>query len=290
MKTKRVTKKNATKAYKAFNSDLTCKGFQYEVGKEYHHKGKLELCESGFHACPKLTDCFYFYPFNKTKTRVAEVLVWGKVEYEDIGNKLCASNIKVVRELAWSEVLLLCNSGNYNTGYGNSGNWNSGNGNSGYWNSGDNNSGYLNTSTQEYCFIFNKPVEKSVLSITKFPAFMRFTLTEWIPDSKMSQQEKNQHPEYATTGGYLKKYTYKEAFRKSFEEAKQLPDWPEQLEKLKSLPNFDAEVFEEISGITTEELGVSDEDLAAKSTVTIEVTMADLEQKYDCKVKIVKDR
>ena len=350
MKTKRVTKKNATKAYKAFNSDLTCKDFQYEVGKEYHHKGKLELCESGFHACPKLTDCFYFYPFNKTKTRVAEVLVWGKVEYEDIGNKLCASNIKVVRELAWSEVLLLCNSGNYNTGYGNSsnyntgdyntgdcnsgdcnsgygnsgswnngsrnsgdwnsgswnsgngntgdcnsgdcnsGDWNSGNGNSGYWNSGDNNSGYLNTSTQEYCFIFNKPVEKSVLSITKFPAFMRFTLTEWIPDSKMSQQEKNQHPEYATTGGYLKKYTYKEAFRKSFEEAKQLPDWPEQLEKLKSLPNFDAKIFEEISGITTEELGVSDEDLAAKSTVTIEVTMADLEKKYDCKVKIVKDR
>ena len=375
MKTKRVTKKNATKAYKAFNSDLTCKDFQYEVGKEYHHKGKLELCESGFHACPKLIDCFYFYPFNKTKTRVAEVLVWGKVEYEDIGNKLCASNIKVVRELAWSEVLLMCNSGNYNTGdwnsgswnsgnwnsgnnntghsnsgnrnssnyntgdyntgdcnsgdcnsgnrnssnyntgdyntgYGNSGNhnsgdyntgdyntgdcnsgdWNSGNGNSGYWNSGDNNSGYLNTSTQEYCFIFNKPVEKSVLSITKFPAFMRFTLTEWIPDSKMSQQEKNQHPEYATIGGYLKKYTYKEAFRKSFEEAKQLPDWPEQLEKLKSLPNFDAKIFEEISGITTEELGVSDEDLAAKSTVTIEVTMADLEQKYGCKVKIVKDR
>ena len=315
MKTKRVTKKNATKAYKAFNSDLTCKDFQYEVGKEYHHKGKLELCESGFHACPKLTDCFYFYPFNKTKTRVAEVLVWGKVEYEDIGNKLCASNIKVVRELAWSEVLLMCNSGNYNTGYGNSGNWNSGNWNSGnnntghsnsgsrnsgnynignyntgYGNSGNHNSGYLNTSTQEYCFIFNKPVEKSVLSITKFPAFMRFTLTEWIPDSKMSQQEKNQHPEYATIGGYLKKYTYKEAFRKSFEEAKQLPDWPEQLEKLKSLPNFDAKIFEEISGITTEELGVSDEDLAAKSTVTIEVTMADLEQKYGCKVKIVKDR
>ena len=295
MKTKRVTKKNATKAYKAFNSDLTCKDFQYEVGKEYHHKGKLELCESGFHACPKLVDCFRFYPFREAETRVAEVLVWGKVEYEDVGVKLCASNIKVVRELAWSEVLLLCNSGDYNTGdYNtgdcNSGDWNSGNGNSGYWNSGDNNSGYLNTSTQEYCFIFNKPVEKSVLSITKFPAFMRFTLTEWIPDSKMSQQEKNQHPEYATTGGYLKKYTYKEAFRKSFEEAKQLPDWPEQLEKLKSLPNFDAKIFEEISGITTEELGVSDEDLAAKSTVTIEVTMADLEQKYGCKVKIVKDR
>ena len=67
MKTKRVTKKNATKAYKAFNSDLTCKDFQYEVGKEYHHKGKLELCESGFHACESLADCFRFYSFNKPK-------------------------------------------------------------------------------------------------------------------------------------------------------------------------------------------------------------------------------
>ena len=390
MKTKRVTKKNATKAYKAFNSDLTCKDLQYEVGKEYHHKGKLELCESGFHACPKLTDCFYFYPFNKTKTRVAEVLVWGKVEYEDIGNKLCASNIKVVRELAWSEVLLLCNSGNYNTGYGNSGNWNSGNwnsgnnntghsnsgnrnssnyntgdyntgdcnsgdnnsgygnsgswnngsrnsgdwnsgswnsgngntgdcnsgdcnsgdwnsgngnsgywnsgdnnsgnGNSGYWNSGDNNSGYLNTSTQEYCFIFNKPVEKSVLSITKFPAFMRFTLTEWIPDSKMSQQEKNQHPEYVTTGGYLKKYTYKEAFRISFEVARRKPDWPKQRQMLLDLPNFDAEVFEEISGITPNELGISAKDLSAKSKTVMEVTMADIEKVFGCKIKIVRKK
>ena len=306
MKTKRVTKKNAIKAYKAFNSDLTCKDFQYEVGKEYHHKGKLELCEAGFHACARLADCFLFYTFSEVETRVAEVLVWGKVAYEDADVKLCASNIKVVRELAWSEVLSLCNigdnnsgcrnsgngnsgnrnsgsrntgndnsghrnSGYGNSGYGNSGSWNSGDNNSGHcnsgdnnsghcntgnWNSGDNNVGYLNTSTQEYCFIFNKPVEKSVLERIKFPVFMYFTLTEWIPESKMSQQEKEQHPEYATTGGYLKQYTYKEAFRKSFEEAKRLPDWPEQLKKLKALPNFDAKIFEEISGITPKELGL----------------------------------
>ena len=244
MKTERVLKKNATKAYKAFNSDLTCKDFQYEVGKEYHHIGKITVCWAGFHACESLADCFRFYPFSETKTRAAEVLVWGKVEYEDVGVKLCASNIKVVRELAWSEVLLLCNSGNYNTGYGNSGNWNSGN-----WNSG-----YLNTSAQKYSFIFNKQVEKSVLAHIEFPAFMHFTLTEWIPDSKMSQQEKNQHPEYVTTGGYLKEYTYKEAFRKSFEVARRKPDWPKQRRMLLNLPNFDAKIFEEISGIKEEEL------------------------------------
>ena len=274
MKTERVLKKNAIKAYKAFNSDLTCKGFQYEVGKTYRHNAVLKLCEAGFHACESLVDCFSFYPFSETKTRVAEVLVWGKVEYEDRGNKLCASNIKVVRELAWSEVLLLCNSGNYNTGYGNSGNrnsggcnsgnynrgnWNSGDCNSGHWNSGnwnsgDWNSGHLNTPAQKYTFIFNKQVKKSVLESTEFPSFMFFVLTEWVPARDMSQVEKEQHPEYAITGGYLKRYDYKEAFRKSFEEAKRLPDWPEQLKRLKSLPNFDAKIFEEISGIKEEEL------------------------------------
>ena len=340
MKTERVLKKNAIKAYKAFNSDLTCIGFQYEVGKEYHHKGKLELCKSGFHVCPKLVDCFSFYPFSETKTRVAEVLVWGKVEYEDTGYKLCASNIKVVRELAWSEVLPLCNSGNHNSGCGNtgdwnSGNWNSGNWNSGSWNSGNTNSGntnsgcgntgnhntgnhnsgsrnigdwnignhnsgdwnrgnwnsgYLNTSAQKYCFIFNKPVEKSVLAQIEFPKFMRFILTEWIPDSKMSRHEKARYPKYATTGGYLKKYDYKEAFRKSFEEARRKSDWPKQRQKLLDLPNFDAKVFEEISGITPEELGISAKELADKPKTVMEVTMADIEKVFGCKIKIVKDR
>ena len=310
MKTERVLKKNAIKAYKAFDSDLTCIGFQYEVGKEYHHKGKLELCESGFHACPKPVDCFNYYPFDKMKTRVAEVLVWGKVKYEDAGVKLCASNIKVVRELTWSEVLFLCNSGNHNTGYSNSGDWNSGDwnsgdwnsgnhntgygntgyGNSGDWNSGNWNSGYLNTSAQKYCFIFNKPVEKSVLAQLEFPKFMRFILTEWIPDFKMSRQEKARHPKYATVGGYLKKYGYKEAFRKSFEEAKRLPDWPEQLEKLKALPNFDAKIFEEISGIKEEELGISAKELADKVKTSMEVTMADIEKVFGCKIKIVKEK
>lgn len=43
MKTERVLKKNALKAYKAFNSDLTCIGFQYEVGKTYRHNEALRL-------------------------------------------------------------------------------------------------------------------------------------------------------------------------------------------------------------------------------------------------------
>ena len=339
MKTERVLKKKPIKAYKAFNSDLTCKDFQYEVGKTYRHNAVLKLCEAGFHACERLVDCFRFYPFREAETRVAEVLVWGKVEYEDTGVKICASNIKVVRELTWSEVLSLCNTGygnsghsnsgnhnsgswnsgsfnssnwnsgdwnsggfnsggcnsgscnsgswnsgsrnsgdynigNYNIGYGNSGNQNSGdyntgdcnsgNNNTGDWNSGDCNTGnyntgnwnagIFNTGACEYTFAFNQLVKKQDLECLPSIPFLRFKLVEWIPEKHMLPEEKEQHPKYATVGGYLKKYDYKEAFRKSFEKAKRLPDWPEQLKRLKALPNFNFKIFEEISGITAEEL------------------------------------
>ena len=344
MKTERVLKKNAIKAYKAFSSDLTCRGFQYEVGKTYRHNAALKLCEAGFHACERLADCFRFYPFREAETRVAEVLVWGKVEHEDAGVKLCASNIKVVRELTWNEVLFLCNTGHSNSGHSNTGDNNSGSRNSGYWNSGDNNtgsrnsgdcnsgnhnsgswnsgdcnsgnsnsghsntgdnnsgsrnsgywnignwnigsfnsghsntgnhnsgdyntgdwnSGYhntgnwnagiFNTGACEYTFAFNQLVKKQALKCLPSIPFLRFKLVEWIPEKHMSPEEKEQHPEYIVTEGYLKKYDYKEAFRKSFEKAKRLPDWPEQLERLKALPNFNFKIFEEISGITAEEL------------------------------------
>ena len=176
------------------------------------------------------------------------------------------------------------NSGNWNSGNGNSGNWNSGNGNSGFcnsglinsgdcnsgdfnsgdcnsgdfnsgdFNSGDFNSGFFNTKDQKYIFIFNKPIEKNVLENVRFPDFLYFELAEWVPLKKMTQEEKNMHPEAEISGGYLKTYEYKEAFRKSFEEAKRKKNWPEQLALLKAIPNFDAKIFEEISGIKEEEL------------------------------------
>ena len=88
----------------------------------------------------------------------------------------------------------------------------------------------------------------------RFPRFLYFEIAEWVPLKKMTPGEKNMHPEAEITRGYLKTYEYKEAFRKSFEEAKRKDDWPEQLALLKSIPNFDAKIFEEISGIKEEEL------------------------------------
>ena len=49
------------KAYKGFNRDMTCRGFQFEEGKTYEHQGDVKLCESGFHVCQDPMDCLRYY-------------------------------------------------------------------------------------------------------------------------------------------------------------------------------------------------------------------------------------
>ena len=281
-----IEKEKAIEAYKAFNKDLTCRGFQFEVGKIYHHDGKVELGNSGFHACEKLADCFNYYDYNSNGTRAAKVKVWGTVLEESDNTKLCAEYIEIVEELNWGEVQNLCNTGYRNTGYRNTGDWNTGDWNTGDWNTGyrntgyrntgdwntgdcntgdwntgdrntgdwntgDWNTGYFNTPAQDEFFCFNKLTKKQEIV---FPDFLFFELVEWVNINNMTDSEKNEHPECDTIGGYLKTKDYKEAFRESFEYAKKQSDWQKQLTLLKAIPNFNADIFEEISGIKQEEL------------------------------------
>ncbi|MFU8927524.1 hypothetical protein [Acinetobacter puyangensis] len=60
----------------------------------------------------------------------------------------------------------------------------------------------------------------------------------------MSDVEKQENPSFSCTGGYLKKYDYKEAFTKSVTEASK-----EDRDLIRALPNFDADIFLEISGV-----------------------------------------
>ena len=130
------------KAYKVFNSDFTCRDFQYEIGKTYKHKGEISLCSEGFHACLQAVDCFNYYSFNP-ENRIAEVELSGNIINGD--DKSVSSVIKIVREIKWEELLTLVNIGKGNSGYRNSGNNNSGNQNSGIKNSGIRNSGNSNS-------------------------------------------------------------------------------------------------------------------------------------------------
>jgi hypothetical protein len=134
-----------------------------------------------------------------------------------------------------------CNSGDSNSGYWNSGDWNSGN-----WNSGNCNSGTFNTD-EPTIRMFNKSTGLYWEDIS-FPSYMDFDLCEWVNENKMTDEEKEKYPEYKVTGGYLKTYEYKEAWQKAWDEASD-----EEKQKTLELPNFDADIFEEITGINVRE-------------------------------------
>ena len=129
------------RGYKAFNKDLTCRGMQYEVGKEYKFNGEPIPCRQGFHFCETIADCYEFYPMNDD-TRICEVEATGDIA-ED-GVKRVTNVIKILAEITCDN-LRKGNTGTSNSGYRNSGDNNSGVWNSGVWNSGDRNSGYRNS-------------------------------------------------------------------------------------------------------------------------------------------------
>lgn len=132
----------AKKGYKVFDKNWCCRGFQYEVGKTYTHEGEITLCTAGFHFCENLIDCFDYYPFNK-EMNVAEIIARGDIITN--GKKSVTNIIDIVRELDWSEVLKIVNFGIDNNGRGNTGDKNTGDRNIGYYNTGDYNTGDSNT-------------------------------------------------------------------------------------------------------------------------------------------------
>ena len=85
-------------AYKGFNKDLTCRGFQYEIGKEYEKK-EVSLCESGFHACENPFDVLDFYG-DILNNRFCKVEQSGTIKKDD--KKQASSKIKVVAEIGFA--------------------------------------------------------------------------------------------------------------------------------------------------------------------------------------------
>jgi hypothetical protein len=316
------------KAYKVFDPDWKYRGFQYETGKTYSIKEEPSMCERGFHACQKVSDCFTYYSFDP-KNKVAEVILSGIILGLD-SDKQCAQKITIVREVTWEEMLTLANSGIGNSGYrnsgdgnsgnrnsgyrnsgdGNSGDGNSGDGNSGYGNSGDRNSGYRNSGngnsgnrnsgyrnsgyrnsgdgnsgdgnsgdgnsgygnsgyrnsgngnsgngnsgdgnsgnfnsiTPNTILVFNKECEREVWDNAPKPNFIyNINIDTWVSWSNMTDDEKKSNKDAFVTDGYLKTVSYKEAWAIAYKDASK-----EDIKLLKALPNFDANVFEEITGI-----------------------------------------
>ena len=84
------------KTYKAFDKDLSCRGFKYEVGKEYEETGDIKACKKGFHACPYPLDVFGYYA--PARSRFCEVEQSGQIDDSE-SDKVCSSKIRIGAEL-----------------------------------------------------------------------------------------------------------------------------------------------------------------------------------------------
>ena len=91
------------KSYKGFDSSLSCRDFQYEVGKEYEMDGRIKCCERGFHACESPLEVFDHY--DMLKSRFAEVEQSGTIDREEGSTKVCSSRIKIKAELKLADII-----------------------------------------------------------------------------------------------------------------------------------------------------------------------------------------
>ena len=267
------------KGYKVFNPDWTCS--PNGNTKQYTCPGKFEeyitpvRCGHGMHFCRKASDCFNYYNFN-LKNKVAEVIAYGDIVEE--GDKCCTNKLEIVREIPWQELLTivntgkdctgLCNTGdrntgNWNTGDRNTGNWNTGgrntgDRNTGNWNTGDRNTGDWNKSSfntgcfnteEQKIMLFNKPSNMTYREWIDSDA--RYLLSqipkdvvEWVYEKDMTDEEKEAYPTYKTTGGYLKVLDESECAQLWWNS---LSDDKKKI--IEEIPNFDAEIFEQCTGI-----------------------------------------
>ena len=90
-------------SYKAFDKNMQCRGFQYEVGKEYEMDGEIKCCNRGFHACKSPIEVWNYY--DMLNSRYAEVEQSGKIEKEENSTKVCSSHIKIKAELKLADII-----------------------------------------------------------------------------------------------------------------------------------------------------------------------------------------
>ena len=263
--------------YKCTDMNGCCRGFKFEVGKTYTKdtpKEELKCCtDKVFHFCRDLYAIEKVSDYKLTESRLFEVI---SGDFIRDGDKYGTNSITILREIEGEEKLELINSGNWNSGNWNSGNrnsgnwnsgnwnsgnwnsgnrnsgncnsgnWNSGNCNSGNWNSGNRNSGFFNS--DEPCMrMFNKMTNYKREDV-KIPSWCYFNLTVWVSHDTATEEEKIEHKaEIETCGGFLKTLNYKDAWRIAWNKAS-----IEERKKLFDLPNWDNQVFKEITGIDAE--------------------------------------
>jgi hypothetical protein len=239
-RTAKMSEIGVVKGFKVFNPDWTCKDKQYGCPGRFEEDITPSICNKGMHFCKRASDCFSYYSFDPNN-KVAEVIAYGEVSEE--GDKCATNKLEVVREIPWSELLDLVNTGKGCTGLRNSGNHNSGN-----WNKCSFSNGCFNT-TSPKIYLFNKPSSWTYCDWLNSEACclierMSDNVVQWVPYFNMTDEEKAEHPEAETTDGYLKKLDNSECT---------VLWWCELSDRQKAIitaiPNFDKAIFKEITGI-----------------------------------------
>ena len=100
--TEATTTVGPIRAYKAFDKNLQCRGFQFEVGQTYEHDGEVEACSSGFHACENPFDVWSYYPLD---SRYAVVELDGDVSRHGDDSKVAAARITISAEFTLSQII-----------------------------------------------------------------------------------------------------------------------------------------------------------------------------------------
>lgn len=90
-------------AYKGFNQDWTCRGYQYEVGKTYEHRGDVKACESGFHACEYPLDVLSYY--SPAVSKFAVVKMSGEISKDSDDTKIASAKITIETEINLPEMV-----------------------------------------------------------------------------------------------------------------------------------------------------------------------------------------
>ena len=214
------------KGFKGFNQDLTCRGFQYEIGKTYEYNGKIELYCTGFHFCRELNNVHTFY--NLKESRICEIEANGEIIDDE--TSVC-SHIKIIRELSCEEIAAAINTGKDNTGLFNSGDCNSGD-----FCSCNFSSGIFMTKKITY-EAFNKQLSKeeydALIESEGFTLLCRFRLCLFKTRTTKNGQK------------HLACLSYKASWRVFWQTLT-----PMQKLTIKKIPHFDADVFYEITGIS----------------------------------------
>ena len=99
----KLSKQKAIKTYKILEADYQCMGYKYRVGKIYTYERDIKICQSGFHGCKKLEDCFSYYS-SVSWNHIVKCKQWGEVQTHSDDSKVCSSKIEIVEEIEWSDI------------------------------------------------------------------------------------------------------------------------------------------------------------------------------------------